>query len=372
VLKFFKILLLLALIGCSEEPAIYESTDEPPSRYRFKTGSYIEATRNETFALCPPDKKTDGTWISEHSVALSAENCVSIQTPSLAGTIDILFMENSGRTDTIQVLVDQSYIQMGDYSHKIFVADTNQMDMNDKAVYIVAPGSYESMTYSQNLIVDKTMFIVADAHIYSKADTNVLPIIPYYRLEAEYKDVKLEESKLPLVNSISWRYANVRSKMEGLDTTYIRIHPSNAGKLILLGDPSLDYNSCETCTMIAVDTSASGYRVPLKDEWYFLMRAGASTRYYWGDEDMILAKKDSLVISSYEWIRPAGLKPVAQLLPNAFGLYDMAGIAAEACDNSPEGFFMCGKGIAQMIGPVNYKGFRLLRKTPKLQKLDKF
>ena len=352
MLKFFKILLLLALIGCSEEPAIYESTDEPPSRYRFKTGSYIEATRNETFALCPPDKKTEGTWISEHSVALSAENCVSIQTPSLAGTIDIQFLENSGRTDTIQVLVDQSYIQMGDYSHKIFVADKKQMDMNDKAVYIVAPGSYESRAYNQNLIVDKTMFTAAEAWYYSKIDSNISVPFPYYQLEAEYKDVKLEESRLPYVNNnnyAAWRFANVRSKMEGLDTAY-----------------------CINSSGLVLDTSASGYRVPLEDEWYFLMRAGASTRYYWGDEDMILAKKDSLVISSYEWIRPAGLKPVAQLLPNAFGLYDMAGIAAEACDNSPEGFFMCGKGIAQMIGPVNYKGFRLLRKTPKLHKLDKF
>lgn len=59
------------------------ASQEPTSRYRFKIGSYIEAARNETFTLCPPYKKTEGTWISEYLVSLNAENCVSVRTPDL-------------------------------------------------------------------------------------------------------------------------------------------------------------------------------------------------------------------------------------------------------------------------------------------------
>ncbi|GHV12312.1 hypothetical protein AGMMS49938_04600 [Fibrobacterales bacterium] len=118
-----------------------------------------------------------------------------------------------------------------------------------------------------------------------------------------------------------------------------------------------------------------------------LMRAGASTRYYWGDN------KDSRTVSRYEWISPIGLKSVAQLQPNGFGLYDMIGIVHESvisdfykdwwdwggnCDHnlSPECIYM--EEISPEINyekrtkKVYYQGLRLIRKTPKLHKLEKF
>ena len=265
---------------------------------------------------------------------------------------------------------------MGDYSHKVYVFDSSKAEQN--TIYTIKPGHYESKNYNYNLIVDKTMFTMADVWSYSKTDSSILP--SHFQLEWEYKNVEFEKSRLPYVNNnyYSWRVANIRSQKEGLDTAYIRINPrsKDAEKLILLGDPNLDYNSCETCTMIAVDTSASGYRVPFREEWNFLMRAGASTRYYWGDEGRVIAA-DYSIISQYEWINGLfdyELKPVAQLLPNAFGLYDMIGIAGEICDNSPEGFFICGAGYGTggVLGKANYKSFRLIRKTPKLHKLEKF
>jgi hypothetical protein len=349
-------------------------TSKPSSRYRFKTGSYIEASRKETFAICPSDNKTEGTWISEHSVSLNAENCVSVQAPDIAGTIDVLFLGNSGRTDTIQVLVDQSYIQMGDYSHKIWVMDPNiakDIEEGFRINTFQIKGQYESRSYKQNLIVDKTKFIMADAWLYSKIDSNIyVPHTPF-QLEREYKNVKLDKFKLPYVvtnvsDHFAWRFANLRSKMEGLDTAYYRIGND-----------------------IALDTLASGYRNVSREEWLFLMRAGASTRYYWGDEEWDCwegKKEDSLKISRYAWIGPvetismlignrtrytvsASLKPVAQLLPNAFGLYDMVGISRDAKVNigySPEGTFL------DNIGSNYYQSFRLVRKTPKLHKLEKF
>jgi len=351
------------------------SSKEPTSRYHFKTGSYIEATRNETFSLCPQDNKTEGTWISEYSVALNEKNCLSVQTPNLAGTFDILFMESSGHTDSVQVLVDQSYIQMENYSHKVYVIDTAEIEARNRPGITVkylgaAPGKYESRKYSQPLIVDKTKFTTGDAwYYYSKRDTEydsnneIVQFLSDINLPKYSKNEKFEESKLPFVNKYdAWKYANDRSKKEGLDPTYII---SKDG--------------------IVLDTSASGYRLPFYEEWYFLMRAGASTRYYWGDED------DSLTVSRYAWVRPnPKLKPVAQLQPNQFGLYDMLGIAYEMVEsitsessnaicgsryNAPECTLICSKYEgAVLLGSLtqNSGSFRLLRKTPKLHKLEKF
>jgi hypothetical protein len=328
-------------------------------QYNFKTGSYIEAARKETFAICPP-AKTEGTWISEHSVALSKENCLSVQAPGLAGTIDVLFMENSGRIDTIQVLVDQVYIQMGDYQHTIWTTELLKgYDDDIRGGKIIREmrrnGYYESRNYNQTLIVDKTKFTVADAWHYSKIDSSVSPF-NRFDIEGYLKNVNLEESKLPLIISYEWRLANLRSKMEGLDPVYY----ANG-----------------------VDTSASGYRVPFEEEWFFLMRAGASTRYYWGDEGDLSKKEDSLKISRHAWT-DRGLKPVAQLLPNAFGLYDMVGIALERWIDylygptpSINGFLSCLSPeygfMARITGTsYGYESFRLVRKTPKLHKLEKF
>jgi hypothetical protein len=223
-------------------------------------------------------------------------------------------------------------------------------------------------------------------------------------LENEYKNEKLEESRLPIIG-MDWgevKLANERSKKEGLDTAYRRFYKSSynskdSENLIMLGDTSY-------FSFIAVDTSASGYRSPLDDEWFFLMRAGASTRYYWGDGE------DSKIVSRYEWVKPIGLKPVAKLQPNGFGLYDMMGIARDYCDGkradnslSPERAFIkeigtlkqymatpnatkeCEKkGDAEWkctdieqkpvlhTSQANYTGLRFIRKTPKLHKLEKF
>lgn len=305
---------------------------KPSSRYRYKAeiGAYIEAKRKETFSICP-NKNIDGVWISKHSVALDEKNCLSVKTPDLAGTVNVLFLQNNGKTDTIQVLVEQSYIPMGDYSHKIWVVDTNSRDYRYATPHgglngrVVQPGNYESRTYNQNLIVDKTKLILADAtrYIYKFDKKYNVDSVKYKRAinlrrERIYsKNTDIKKSTLPYAETFYLEIANERSKEEGLDTVYIDLRNNdikNYKNAIPLGRDIVHY---------AMDTSAFGYRLPFNDEWFYLMRAGASTRYYWGDEE------DSLTVSKYAWISPMGLKPVAQLEPNRFGLYDMVGMAKE-------------------------------------------
>lgn len=70
----------------------------------------------------------------------------------------------------------------------------------------------------------------------------------------------------------------------------------------------------------------SGYRLPTSAEWEYACRGGTTTLRYYGS--------GSALLSSYAWVeteKPADIKPVGQLLPNQFGLFDSLGNVAEWC-----------------------------------------
>jgi hypothetical protein len=83
------------------------------------------------------------------------------------------------------------------------------------------------------------------------------------------------------------------------------------------------------------------YRIPLEEEWNHAGRAGATTRYYFGD--------DVADLGDYAWYKDSGGQSshteVAAKPPNAWGLYDIHGNVFEWCFADPP-----SSGAQRIIG----------------------
>ena len=82
-------------------------------------------------------------------------------------------------------------------------------------------------------------------------------------------------------------------------------------------------------SLVTVDYSSDGYRLPFYDEWMMLARGGDKKNYaLWDDstkniEDVLKYAKFGTAKKEYD------SEPVGQLLPNGYGLYDIFGLVWE-------------------------------------------
>ena len=77
-----------------------------------------------------------------------------------------------------------------------------------------------------------------------------------------------------------------------------------------------------------------GYRLPTEAEWEYAYRAGTTTTLYNGDLEACQGDDLASEIAWYRGNEGSSPHPVGQLLPNAWGLYDMAGNVWEMCHDN--------------------------------------
>jgi len=127
------------------------------------------------------------------------------------------------------------------------------------------------------------------------------------------------------VNHVNWydavKWCNALSEMEGRTPCYY----SDAAQTNVYRSGAVDM------TPACVDWGANGYRLPTEAEWEYAARAGTTNRFFWGDDP---AGRFFWRFLEMEFSGSADTKcyyPVAQKLPNQFGLYDMVGNVFEWC-----------------------------------------
>lgn len=92
---------------------------------------------------------------------------------------------------------------------------------------------------------------------------------------------------------------------------------------------NITWNQCQKFIDAINRLDLGKFRLPTEAEWEYACRAGTTTRYYWGDDP------DQKTMGDYCWYDSnsdlSGPKEIGFKLPNAWGLYDMAGNVEEWC-----------------------------------------
>ena len=116
------------------------------------------------------------------------------------------------------------------------------------------------------------------------------------------------------VYEVSWYdailFCNKKSKRDSLDTVYT-----------YFGTPKIQSGSVYEIDGLRINTGSNGYRLPTESEWEYAAREGTSTIPFPDLSDTTAAKLHAWYSSNAK----GTTQPVATKLPNAFGLYDMAG-----------------------------------------------
>ena len=141
--------------------------------------------------------------------------------------------------------------------------------------------------------------------------------------------------------SVSWyeaaAYANALSEKEGLHPCYLLEECT--------GTVGVDFRCQSVGQSDGSLYECTGYRLPMEVEWEYAARAGSRTAFYAGDvtpqgpayatpccTEHALEQTAWYCNNSGNWTHPVGQK-----LPNAWGLFDMLGNAAELTNDPREG-----------------------------------
>lgn len=246
--------------------------------------------------------------------SMAASPAVFARSADASETVDTLFFSWK---DTVRLrLPIESYTGSGVST----VLDTSSMKSSDSSdapagMRLIPGGTFTmgSPTTEANRYSDETQHSVTVSSFYM--DSTDVTQGQYQTLMKVNPSIFTSCGTTCPVEYVTWfdavLYCNARSRQDGLDTVY-----SYTGMTGIYG------NGVSDLAGITANLGKNGYRLPTEAQWEYAARGGTTTAYYWGNDT------STATVGKYAWYENNSgsmTHPVATKLPNAYGLYDMAG-----------------------------------------------
>lgn len=314
---------------------------------------WYEVNLNEGIKLCPETKTAKGTWIVNGVASVDSKNCVLVEGSPYARSILVLFARNQddlSDADTSWILVNQTIVEMSGSLSKVWIPQRD---------YVGAPRlkeKWKTDILKQDLIVDRTEFTIREAFELKRevckqeCGENYTDKKKYFCKEACSEKIDLSfystDDSMALLDypvelsgsADMMRYAIWRSQRDQLDTIFsLAPYDSSVSGIILWVSP-------DKKKKLVMDTSKTGYRIPYAPEWTFLQSGGRQSDFFWGDDTLLARRYEWDLSDSYD----GGVRAVAKLEANPFGLYDVYGNANENVIEEKDG---------KVLFPIECNGF---------------
>ncbi len=309
---------------------------------------WLEVEKNEIVRICADLPVV--AWETSLKSSILNDSCLVFQIPMLIGVESInVYIPESENSNKINLAIGMKYLNFENEEVLLGFNKYNETELyalgyknnHDPERLVTITGSYLVDKYPvTNCDIIQTMWDNLPSKKTSFTNWN------RKRLADEWVTRKRNSSRngtcdvhdsaactILLLQAI--KYANARSIREGLKPYYF-FSSSNEfhSRIISKGNYIIGYynftdkDEGKDEIQVSIDSTSDGYRLPFYDEWMIFARGGDKKKQAPWSDSATFEEASKYAQLGPEWHYDKS-KPVGQLLPNGYGLYDMLGLVEE-------------------------------------------
>ena len=329
------------------------------SRDTLDKENWLEVEKNEIVKICVDEPVV--AWETSLKAIISSDSCLAFQAPTLIGveTLRVHFYKeympyyinfyNNVYSYKINLAVGMKYLNFENEEVLLGFNKYNETELyalgyknnHDPERLVTITGTYLIDKYPvTNCEIIQLMWDNLPSKSTSFTNWNRKRLADEWvtrkRNSSRHETCDVHDSAACTIMLFqAMKYANTRSTREGLKPYYF-FSSSNEfhSRIISKGNYIIGYynftdkDEGKDEIQVSIDSTSDGYRLPFYDEWMMFARGGDKKKQAPWSDSATFEEASKYAQLGPEWHYDKS-KPVGQLLPNGYGLYDMLGLVEE-------------------------------------------